>query len=269
MPKKPFFSPSQIEMSERCELQYQFRYLEGKKVPPGVAMITGTAVDRSVQANLKHKIATKGELLSAEAVKDTAAESLRNTWAGEGPLLLPEEKEKGEHVVKGEAVDKAVALATLHHAELAPVINPTHVQRQVYVELNGFDRDLMGYLDVQEANRIRDTKTTAKTPSGDEADESTQLTFYSLAADVIDGKTPRTLSLDYLIHTKTPKVQVLETTRTDDDYQRLLKRVALMSQTLQSGVFRPAPRGAWNCCEKWCGYWKDICPFGRRNRTQA
>jgi len=265
--KKPYLSPSQLDMLAKCGLQYEFRYIQGIKSPPGVAMVIGTATHRSIEKNLINKRDQKA-LLPVEAVTEIAAESLKNTWDGEGPVLSLEEKKAGEKKTKGDAVDMAVSLAKLHHKELAPKIEPIHLEREVYLELKGFPYDLKGYLDIQEPNRIRDTKTTSKSPSGDEAETSTQLKFYSLARHVIDGLPPAEVALDYLVKTAEPKAITITAQMDENDHKRLLRRVEIASKVIKSGAFNPAPQDAWYCNARWCGY-HDRCPFGARQRVQG
>lgn len=265
--KKPHLSPSQLSMLAKCGMQYSFRYIDGIKSPPGVAMIVGTATHKSIEKNLKQRMVL-GTFIPKEEAKETAAESFRNTWAGEEPVLTEEEKEHGKDKVKGEAVDTAVSLAELHYDRVAPGIKPIHVEREVNLELKGFPFDLKGYVDIQEPDAIRDSKTTAKSPSSDAADKSEQLTFYSLAAKVIDGKAPATVQLDFLVKTKEPKYVPLVSTRTEADHGTFLRRVERASKVIESGAFMPAPPDSWYCSANWCGYY-DRCPFGKRQKIQG
>ena len=38
-PSKPYLSPTQLDMAAKCGMQYQFRYVDGLKIPPAVAMV--------------------------------------------------------------------------------------------------------------------------------------------------------------------------------------------------------------------------------------
>ena len=115
MAEKPHFSPSQIGMFIRCGVQWEFRYGQGLKIPPAVAMILGGSTDVGVSANLTSKKDT-GDLLPLEKVQDITRDAVNEKWGYEGVWLMPEEEEKTWQVVKGETVDTAVSLAGLHHA---------------------------------------------------------------------------------------------------------------------------------------------------------
>lgn len=257
--RKPHLSISQLTMLARCGEQYRFRYIEGIKAPPGVSLIIGSGTHAAIEADLREKLRT-GELLPDAAIADVAADATRERWANDGPVV--HEGDPGE----GEAVDTAVALAQAHHRQLAPQIAPVALERGFVLDLPGFPFDLMGYVDIEEAARIRDTKTAAKSPSGPEADQSDQLTLYHLDATV-RGKSP-TVALDYLVKTKVPKVVTLESTRGPEDHARLLRRVEIAAKVIQAGAFAPTNPDNWWCSAKWCGYY-ERCAFGARKAVSV
>jgi hypothetical protein len=116
---------------------------------------------------------------------------------------------------------------------------------------------------------IRDTKTTTKSPSKDVAHASDQLTGYACAAQVIDGKLPDAMILDYLV--RTPERHELkhvakETTRSLNDVDTFLNRFANAVQALKTGMFVPARADWWGCSQKYCGYW-DMCPYAKRPQS--
>jgi len=240
--KKPHLSVSQLEMLGRCGEQYRQRYILGRIVPPGVSALVGRGVDRSVDANLLHKVEMK-EMLPSEAVKDLAGDAVKTDWKRQGVLLTEDEKKEGTKKVKGAAVDKAIRLASLHRVTHAPKIKPIskdHIQRKFRIVINGSPRDLIGYMDIQEKDAVRDTKTSAKTPNKNIVNGSTQLTAYALAVKVIDGKAPKKVALDYLVDLKTPKATTLESKRTDEDFAVFLRRMEAARKALDAGIFIPA-----------------------------
>ena len=265
---KEHLSISQLNMLSRCGEQYYQRYIKGRKVPPGISLIVGKTVDGSVTHNLTRKLEGK-DLLPVEDVIDYTAEQFNQEWESSEVALSEEEMAKGLKIVKGEALDKSVRLAGLHALEMAPAIQPTHLQRKVQVELPGYPYDLLGYIDVQEGTHsIRDTKTSGKTPVKDIADKDDQLTIYAMMVKVTDGEIPELLCLDYLIDLKTPKAQVFSTTRTEEDFKPMLRRVEAASLALEKGVFVPARETDWWCNSKWCGY-HSTCPYVKQSHRPA
>ncbi len=258
---------SGLSMLSKCGEQFRRRYLEGERIPPGVSLVMGTAVHRSVAANLEAKIAS-GSLLPAEQVQDIARDALAAEWE-KGVALEDDYAELGEKKAAAVATDTAVALAKLHHAEAAPGIQPTHVERPWVLEIEGLPVQLAGTIDIQEGlRRIRDTKTSGKAPAADAAATSLQLTTYALAIRQHDGRCPDAVGLDYLIHTKTPKLVQIEARRTDADFAHLLERVYQASRMIEAGLFMPAPIDAWWCSPRWCGY-HATCRFAARPVTVA
>ncbi|MEA3225365.1 MAG: PD-(D/E)XK nuclease family protein [Planctomycetota bacterium] len=264
--KRPHLSPSQLDMISKCGQQYYFRYIKGLIRPPGVALLVGGATHTSVETDLTEKMES-GNLLEDDAVKDIAADALKIRWADEPPGLDADEKARGPEKVKGIAIDLTVALSLCHHKELAPEIEPVALERGLRYTYAGMDYDMLGFLDIQEKNRIRDTKTRGQSPQQVVADRSTALTFYCMAAEAEDKARVEELTIDALVKTKKPKVVVLKTTRDESDYDQFLARWARAEQIIKAGVFAPCATDNWACTPKWCGYY-DICPFGKAKRRQ-
>ena len=261
---KPQLHWSGIEMLSRCGEQYQRRYVEKEIIPPGVAIIVGSATHHSIKANLHAKLET-GLLLPIEQIKDTARDSLVMAWNAGGVVLNEEEMAEGAAKVKAAAIDKAVRLSTLHASEVAPRLCCTHVERPWVIELTGYPVDLAGQIDQQEPETIRDSKTSGKSPSATVADESDQLTIYAMAVRVLDGIMPSRVALDYLIDNKTPVAKTFESTRTEEDFTPLLNRVEEAVKAMEKGVFVPASASHWICNPKFCGYWSS-CRYTRRKQ---
>jgi len=260
MSDKPYLSSSQMNMLWRCGEQYRRRYIEGERIPPGVAAVIGTGTHRSVEANLSHKMDT-GELLTIEEVSAVARDGLDAAW-DDGVALSEVERAKGEKKTKGEAIDQAVALSVLHHAELAPTIEPVGLEEKFVVGMNGYPFNLLGYIDIKEVAGIRDTKTAARAPGQDEADTSEQLTVYAKGFQATEGRLPEQLVLDYLVKTKTPKVVTYTTKRTEQDLSVLEARFGQACRIIEAEMFTPTSRSNWWCSEKWCGYF-DTCPYAK------
>ncbi|MFH1724303.1 MAG: PD-(D/E)XK nuclease family protein [Elusimicrobiota bacterium] len=262
---KPTLHQSGLGMLYRCPKQYEWRYVRGLIMPPGSAAHVGSGTHRAVAADLTAKI-EGGALLAEEAVREVARDGVLLAW-NEGVLLTDDERERPEAEVRGEAVDKAVTLATLHHAEVAPSLAPVAVEKSWRLELTGFSHDLAGTTDILEARAIRDTKTSAKSPSGNAADTSLQLSMYALADKYVRGALPEAIHLDYLVALKNPKAMTLSTTRDEEDLAAMLERIAAALKQIEAGVFPPCDPASWCCSPRWCGYWGQ-CPYGGRGRTR-
>lgn len=256
-------SVTQLNMLSFCGEQYRRRYILGEKRPPGVSALVGRATDKSVNDNMTSKIET-GELLPLENIQDIARDALNNAWAEQGVLLTEDEVREGLKKVKGGAVDKSVRLSKLHYTDLAPALQPTHVQRSWELPINGYPVTLVGYIDLQEGLKsIRDTKTAAKAPPANIADLSDQLTMYALAVMQYDGKIPDWIYLDYLIDTKVPKTVSVPTQRKPEDFNSIFARIEMAIKIIETGLFMPARQDHYLCDPRFCGF-ASTCRYYRR-----
>jgi hypothetical protein len=252
-------------MYQKCGVQYEFRYIRGMKVPPGVAQIRGSAVHRSIEHNYRQKIGSKTDL-PLDVVKDVAAEAVDVSFAGEVSFLEEEEK-VGVRKIRDTTKDTAVGLAQAYREKKAPTIQPIAVEEHVTVspDPSAFPRPLTGIEDLVDDQRIvHDTKTASKTPNADAADKSQQLSMYAILERARSGQDPAGLALDTLIETSGGKRSIVTqtTTRTPEDASRLLLRLATAIRGIEAGVFVPTNPENWWCSNKWCGYF-NVCPFVR------
>ncbi len=255
---------SGMELLSKCGIAFERRYILGEKSEPSASMAVGTAVDRSVRLNLTHK-KDMGSLLRTDEVRDAAHDALLLEW-GAGVRLTDEDKEDG-NTSQGKALDMSVNLAGLHHRQLAPSINPTHVARKFVLDVKDHDIQVAGEIDIEEGiEAIRDTKTTKKSPVKTLADESLQLSMYSLAIRQLEGALPKKVVLDFLIQTPARgdlKLVQLESRREDEHLLPVLARIGQMERVLKTGLFTPAPVSAWWCARKYCSFW-ETCQYAAR-----
>jgi len=257
---KAHLSASALGMLARCGEQYRFRYVEGIKAPPGVQLVIGKGTHAAIERDLINK-QHWGSLLPDDSIADYAADAARAAWEDDEPLVQEGDPDKGG------AVDTAVSLAQLHHRELAPAIEPVAIERGFLLELDGFPFDLMGFVDIEEKGRIRDTKTSSKSPQADAADQSDQLTLYHLDA-VTRGLPPPVVQLDYLVKTKTPKAVSLTSKRGPEDHARFLRRVEAAAKVIEAGAFYPTGADSWACSARFCGYWSR-CRWGAKQSVSV
>ncbi len=260
--RKPNLHFSGMEMLSSCGVKYEFRYEKGIKTPHTVAQGVGLSTHDSVEHDMKSVLAT-GKLLEVEEVKAIARDTLVHKWENGEIEIDPDEAVRGEKAVRDQSIDSTVSLAELHRVKVAPHIQPTAVERQWVITLDGYPMDLAGRIDIQSGRQIRDTKTANKTPSADNAHNALQLTMYGLAAKIIDGEAPTEFVLDNLVKSKKPDYVPQVTYRNDEDYRMLMRRIERSIETIERGIYMPASPSDWRCSAKYCSYWK-ICPFAKR-----
>jgi hypothetical protein len=266
-PAKPHFSHSQLDAFDRCGEAWRRRYIEGEKIPPGIALMTGSAVHRTVEANMRQKIESHQDLPVGDLAGIAAAE-FETACAG-GYILDEQETAKGAASVLGEAKDRVVDLAKFHGAEQAPDYQPVLVEERVRIELPMCSHDLLGVLDLaDDKDRVIDFKTAARKKRQSDADTSNQLTIYGAAFHGLVGRPAKELRLDVTVKTKVLARQVLTTVRTPADYRVLASRMNAALTAIRAGVFPPAQLGHWSCSARWCGY-HSTCSYVNHERREA
>ena len=117
---------------------------------------------------------------------------------------------------------------------------------------------LKGYIDhIDNEGTIIDHKTTKRRFPEDAAQKDLQLTAYAMAHRRIFGENERGLRLDALVRTKQPKIQELETARTQTDIDRLLRLAERVEKAIKAQVFYPNDNFMCGICgyREMCGEW--------------
>ena len=259
---KPQLHQTALDTLHMCGYRYECRYVNLDPWYSAVAPTVGLATHDAARDCLQAKIDT-GELLSVDKCGDLGRDALNARWDNEGIWLDDSEREQGEAIVRGQAVDKTVRLSKFHAGYLAPLLQPIAVERSWVVEATGYPFDFAGTIDVQEDGVLRDLKTKGSSPKQGEADYSDQLTMYALAIKAIDGVLPTALWLDCIVDLKRgPVLKQQATTRDEGDVLVFARRLENAAKVIESGVFTPARRSDWWCSRKYCGYY-DSCPYVR------
>jgi len=262
----PVLHTTDLGYMGKCPRMYLYRKVEGLIISPSIPMIIGTATHRSAAVNLTHK-RDEGDEIPLDSAQDAARDATKEEIDTKGVYLVGDETKEEKKLTAG-AIDAAVNLATAHHASIAPRIAPKRIEESFMLDVPTHGIQLAGTIDVQQDDgRINDLKTSAKSPSPGVADSSVQLTMYDMAATKCFGAKPPELQLDYLVNLKGgPKVVMQTTTRDKGDWQNLLNRVEVCHNVIKAGIFSPTSPDNWWCSEKYCGYYEDVCPYGRRKR---
>lgn len=244
---REFQSFSSLSTFLRCPMQYYFRYCEGIKAPPAVALLEGSAGHKGNEANYKQKIDTR---------KDLPVDDVLDAVSTEFDARAPE-VEDWEGQKKGEVKDGIVKLMRLVHKVHYPTVQPVECEKEYVVEVQG--STLKVYRDLKdEAGYIRDSKFVKRARSQGDADKDLQLTIYSYC-----DRTDK-VAFDCFVKGKTNKVAVVESRRTNEDWTRLERMVPALLTAIESGSFYPCDPASWSHSPDYCGYW-NICPYGGKN----
>jgi hypothetical protein len=253
-------SHTQIQMLLKCGIQYQLRYLEKTIIPPNASLVRGRCGHKTLEKNFSQKIETKHDL-PAEQVKDIFSDEWEKS---KFEIAWSVQDLNGDSPSKATAKfkDSGIRLIGTFHVEQSPLIQPVLVEDKFEVPFEGDYPSLVGVIDrIDEGEEIGEVKFVGKSPQRDDAKTDIQLTIYDAAFRVKYGHPPKKLKKQFAIATKEPKTIVLEEPGRDEaTINRLLNRLLVSMQCLKSGIFVPAPQGAWWCSPNWCGYW-DQCNY--------
>jgi len=268
--QKPQLTNSMLEQMARCGIQFQRRYgarfgcwHSEEIVPPGIALLTGISVHKSVEMNYRHKMAAEGQMIPRAEAEAITRDEFMNLW--QAGVMLTEDEADNVKTVLGSSVDMSVRLAALHYDNVAPDVNPVAVEEPFVIEMKNYPYDLAGRKDVRTATGIHDVKTKAASPPANAA-QSNQMAMYALSEKVKPaGKLSEYVSLEFLVKTKTPKLVIRQAIPTEDWINPLLKRIEQMMKIIQAVKeghigFTPADPEHWCCQKKYCGFATD-CDF--------
>lgn len=270
-----YLSFSKIDTYTKCGIKYYLKYVKGISIPSSTPIILGQAVHHAFEKFFLEKLS--GNILSVSDVLDIFSDKIDILFSEE-ILLSEEEKELGLDRVKGESKDAGVAAIKGYYNKRALNIEPFLVEQEFQVDLYKVinelyidDEDLyldtqvklMGYFDLITAEKaIHDLKVKTYKPKKDEADKSQQLTLYTLAYKELLGEFPEKITLENIIlpgkGDNVAQVIIQETTRTEEDIKRALRRTLRVIDGIKKGVYIPPDQSSWLC--QYCGYRKlNIC----------
>jgi hypothetical protein len=268
--EKPALRQSSILMFLRCQPQYFFRYEEGLKIPARSHAALGSSFHKTTETNYTQKVETYKDMPTKDLedlfAADFSERALEVEWT-------PEERTQKVTVVRGKLIDTGRMCVRTYQGEVAPTIQPARdgVEWPFRVKFdNDYPYDLAGTVDlITNEDYIIDHKTAGKSPDGDAADRSLQLTLYALAYRAMTQRVERGLRLDHVVKTKQPKIVRQQTTRTDRQIPSALtligRAVLSIEHAKRTGTWLPPDPTKesrnWWCSENWCGYWH-ICEFG-------
>lgn len=227
------FSLRQFESYLSCPHQYYLAYVQKMKwpkVPSGAAF--GTAMHKAIEK--------MGGLLriGQEVDAELASKLFADTWELELRYSNPIEYKNGEDPcslrIKGEE------LIVMFQQQFGD-IRPTAVEQEFELPIPGRrffkPRSIKGRLDLVVDGELWDFKTSARSTSQKEVDVSNQLTLYSWVYKQLYGREAATLKIVVLVKTKTPKIQVVETHRTERDHEALFEAMDLAIRGIRHKVY--------------------------------
>jgi hypothetical protein len=150
----PHLSASSIGMLMRCPRQYQHRYLRDEKERPGGNLAIGGFFHKTLEWNYVQKIDSHRDQPLSDAIQylhDEAVPKVIEESGGTDWIVWDTTFE--------DARSDAERITGAYYRAVVPRIQPTEVERKFAIDVPGVEVPVIGYIDVQDAERVIDTKT--------------------------------------------------------------------------------------------------------------
>jgi hypothetical protein len=224
-------------------MQYYFRYCEGLIAPPSGAMSLGSSFHAAVEHNYRQKVDSRIDL---------KAEEVLDAFSGD----FEERKHEtawSEDEEPGQFKDQGVGLIREYHHFMAPMIQPSSVEREFQIPFENKDWIFTGRVDlVDEADTIVETKTIGQTPGKPLPDHILQTTAY-VTGFRSTGERESGARIDYAVKNKKPKMVSYPFMVQDAQVEFFLAQVARVAHMIESEMFLPN-RNQRLCSHRFCGY---------------
>jgi putative RecB family exonuclease len=250
---EPHLSVSAISTYLRCPAQFAHRYI-WRTTPahrPGV-LAFGAAVHEALAV---FYAALRDGL--PEPTTADLGQAFANAWdqqlGGDLPVLL--DKSDTTDTLR----DKGIAMLAAFHAQVERPHRVVGVEEPFSIELQDSDGQvlaprLVGVFDAIVQNEdggyaVVEHKTAARRWTEQRIATDMQLTAYTMASPLI-GLGNATVTVQVLLKTKSPAVEIYRPSRTQRDHRDLLDTARGVHRAVEAGAFYPKPD--WQCAS---------CPF--------
>lgn len=259
-------SGSSVNTFLRCGLQWHFAYVLQLKRPPSIKQGLGITAHEAVALNYEQKVLTFMDLPAEEVVQkfedewDVLSVEMEDVTEeariGKRGLPLKSKKE-----TKAQARESGIKAVMKHHEEVASVVQPVWVERQIQFKLND-TIDWTGIFDVSDdKGRVRDNKFVSRRPQ-DGGAYILPMIGYALGYRQISGEIETEIVLDHIVRTEEPYYLPLVSGGpiTDEAIAQFARIVTEVKRSIDAGIFLPTGLQSHAC--GWCSY-SDICPAYR------
>ncbi len=234
-------SYSSMNTYETCPAKFKFQYED--RVPQGrsAALSFGDSLHRALHLFHNRPVPVAPSV-------DELLEMLEACWVSEGFVDASEERTY---------VDHGREVLSQYHSENAEAYRiPAALEFRFTIDVEGVA--LSGVIDRMDripggGYEIVDYKTNRRLPPQARIDQDLQLSIYHMAAREIWGIEPERLTLYYLL-----PGQRMTTVRTARDVDELRRRIGVVAERIDAGMFEPRQNPL---CD-WCEY-QPLCPLFR------
>jgi putative RecB family exonuclease len=234
-------SASRLSLYLSCRLKFFFRYVVGIQKPKTPALHVGSSVHSVLKA--WNKARWRNQPFALKLVYELFIKA----WA--------DQKEEPVQWDGDEEEEKMTAwrLIETYIREMNPTAKPDAVEVAVEADLHeqGLPK-VIGILDLVQAGKVIDYKTSAQTPNPEKVAHTTevQTSIYSLLYRHNTGKRETGIELHHLVKLKQPKLVVTSLPPMDDHKQsRLFTLMGSYVEGLDRRDFVPSPGMQCSFCE--------------------
>ena len=265
-------NPSLINSWGFCPVAFQREKIEGQWVPYSLIVKISNGVHRGMDLNNKSKIMSKkNEPLDVitDAARDKYVDQLQ-----EDTFFPPDELPSAKKQIAA-GIDQTVTLAKKAFSSLVKKITPeaSEVMLEVVSQFTLFGEPLpiRGKIDTIAEGKgpgkwALDYKVSGRAKAQSWADSDPQMTIYNELMNAAYGEYPEKLSFEVFTNTADPKYKPLTTYRKPEiDLKVLFKRIQIMLDMIEAGIFPPPPAGFWKCSFRYCN-WFWTCPHIPKHR---
>lgn len=243
---KGYLSVSSARMFLKCPRQFEFRYVKGLIVPPGLALVEGVAHHAALEHDNKHRI-ERGKQVSSKVLTQLFSETFVkkskdiDDWEGDNEKSV---------LLRG-------ALLLKRWEQVSGWLQPTSAESK-FEELIG-GAPFLGFIDVLTAKEVWDFKVVGRAKSEADAKNDLQLQAYSL----VTGK--RKAGFVSLVKNATKPesmVQKVQVTVSDEDRANAATVFGSVADAIRKGSFPHTDPANWWCSPRFCGYYR-LCKGGK------
>ena len=238
----PHFSHSSLQTYLGCSHSWYSYYILGVKSPPSDSLLIGQAYHHVLEELLR-SLADEG-ILPEGTLSGLCAKHLEEVSNAAG--VQPEKPQA--------ILDMLEGLIYTYYKDVLPNSTPVDTELKFEIEVPKLDVPFVGIIDmIEEDGTLVDHKTAAKSWPVWKVDRDIQATAYIFGIWKLTGDI-RPFRFDVAVKTSTPKIQVLKTTRTQNQLEWYEELLVDTWSHIRQGMFIKNPTHMW-CGERFCAAW--------------
>ncbi len=239
-------SYSSISMYLDCPEAWRRKYIAGEPTKKTSALAFGSAFHGTVERIVQGEAANLTNVWSEEF----------NKAFGEGGVTLDDDELPEQHYNEGIRI-----LSNNDVQSALTAIKPRHdssgamIERKVELSIPGVPVPVIGFIDIiLEDGTPADIKTSAKSWTQDQANNSLQTLFYIAALNQAGMEVNWRFKHFVFVKTKTPQVQVLEHGHKPGELFFLFEMIKRVWEGISKEYF-PLNPTTWRCGPKYCDFY--------------